>query len=230
MPVDEGSEHYMQQEVVEGLESELRRVREISAQLGIGASADVSGLVLEYEARIQTAKNFLHSLSRVRAEGSGVQHRAVAYAQPGAEDVFGDGEVQHEAPAHMVGDESQFEVCAWPFLRAERAACVAMGAARPAAGSRRRSDIGDGKHSPSNSQLKAKQDNGDGEAQHVRAALSQPKTGEVNGDSEVQNGAPAHLNGEGKSRHEAVPHLQPKAIEVKQITVDGAAGCWGRGQ
>ena len=33
------------------------------------------------------------------------------------------------------------------------------------------------KHSPSNSQLKAKQDNGGGEAQHVRAALLQPMTG-----------------------------------------------------
>ena len=47
MPLDEGSEHYMQQVVVEGLESELRRVREISAQGGFGASAGVSGLSAE---------------------------------------------------------------------------------------------------------------------------------------------------------------------------------------
>ena len=106
VPVDESSKHYMQQEVVEGLESELRRVREISARLGIGASADVSGLVLEYEAKIQTAKNVLHSLSRVRAEGSGVHHGASAYSQPRGKDVIGDGEVQHEAPAHLDGDES----------------------------------------------------------------------------------------------------------------------------
>ena len=41
-----GVERYMQQDVVEGLESELRRVREISAQLGIGASTDASGLAV----------------------------------------------------------------------------------------------------------------------------------------------------------------------------------------
>ena len=68
---------------------------------------------------------------------------------------------------------------------------MAEGAARPAAGSRRRSGIGKGKHLSSNSQLKAKEANGDGEAQHDRTALSQPKTKEVSGDSEVQHGAPA---------------------------------------
>ena len=118
----------------------------------------------------------------------------MAYAQPRAGDVFGDGEVQHEALVHLFGGESQLEVCAWPFLRAERAACVAMGAARPAAGSRRRSDIGDGKHSPSNSQLKAKQDNGDGEAQHVRAALSQPMTGKNKAKNENNNSYLTYFN------------------------------------
>ena len=134
MPLCEGSQHHMQQVLVEGLERNLRLVQDISARLGIGASASVVGLVLEFEAKIRAAK----------------------------------GEVQHEAPARMAGDKSQLEVCAWPFLRAERAACVAKGAARLAAGSRRRSDVGVGKHLPSNLQLKAKEDNGDGEAQHLQ--------------------------------------------------------------
>ena len=77
---------FVQRAIVEGLERDLRLVREISAQVGVGASASVLGLVLEYEAKIQTAKKVLHSLSRVRAEGSGVQHRAVAHAQPRAEE------------------------------------------------------------------------------------------------------------------------------------------------
>ena len=192
VPLDEGSEHYMQQDVVEGLERELQRFPECLAHVGCSASAWELGFVLEYEAKIQAAKEVLHSLSRVWAVGSGMQHGASAYSQPRAKDVIGDGEVQHEAPAHMVGDESQLEVFAWPFLRAERAACVAKGAARPAAGSRRRSGIGKGKHLPSNSQLKAKEANGDGEAQHDRSALSQPKTKEVNVDSEAQHEAPTH--------------------------------------
>ena len=100
VPLCEGSQHYMQQVLAEGLERDLRLFREISAQAGLSTSASGLSLVLEFEAKIRAAK----------------------------------GEVQHEAPARMAGDKSQLEVCAWPFLRAERAACVAKGAARPAAG------------------------------------------------------------------------------------------------
>ncbi len=71
MPLDEGSEHHMQQDVVEGLESELQRFRGCLARVGCSASAWGLGLVLEYEAKIQAAKKVLHSLSRARAEGSG---------------------------------------------------------------------------------------------------------------------------------------------------------------
>ena len=105
----------MQQDVVEGLERELQHFRECLAHVGCSASAWELGFVLECEAKVQAAKKVLLSVSRVRAEGSGVQHGASAYSQPRAKDVIGDGEVQHEAPAHMDGDESQLEAFAWPF-------------------------------------------------------------------------------------------------------------------
>ena len=60
----------------------------------------------------------------------------------------------------------------------------------------------------SDSQLKAKEVNGVGEMQHGAPAYSQPKALEVNGDGELQLEA------------QAVPNLQPKAMEVKQITVE----------
>ena len=96
MPLCEGSQHYVQQVLVEGLERDLRLFREISAQAGLSASASGLGLVLEFEAKIRAAK----------------------------------GEVQLEALALMAGDKSQLEMCAWPLLRAERAAGVVKGAAR----------------------------------------------------------------------------------------------------
>ncbi len=60
-PLCEGSEHDMQQDVVEGLESELQRIRECLARVGCSASAWELGFVLEYEAKIQAAKKVLHS-------------------------------------------------------------------------------------------------------------------------------------------------------------------------
>ena len=56
MPLCEGSQHHMQQVLVEGLERDLRLFREISAQAGLSASASGLGLVLEFEAKIRAAK------------------------------------------------------------------------------------------------------------------------------------------------------------------------------
>ena len=71
-----------------------------------------------------------------------------------------------------------------PFLLAEQAAYEAEEAALPAAGSRRRFGIGKGRNLSSYSQLKAKEVNGDGEVQLGAPAYSQPKAMEVNGDGE----------------------------------------------
>ena len=56
---------------------------------------------------------------------------------------------------------------------------------------------------------------------HVQHAFSDGSSG-----GEVHHEAPAHLNGEGKLRHEAAPHLLPKAMEVNgdgEVQRDGSA-------
>ena len=56
---------------------------------------------------------------------------------------------------------------------------------------------------------------------HIQKAVSDGSRG-----GEVHHEAPAHLNGEGKLRHEAAPHLQPKAMKVNgdgEVQRDGSA-------
>ena len=55
---------------------------------------------------------------------------------------------------------------------------------------------------------------------HVQHAFSDGSCG-----GEVHHETPAHLNGEGKLRHEAAPHLLPKAMEVNgdgEVQHDGS--------
>ena len=109
---------------------------------------------------------------------------------------------------------AEMEAILMPFLLAEQAAFEAGEAALPAAGSRRRCGIGKGRNLWSYSQLKAKEVNGDGEVQHGAPAYSQPKAMEVNGDGEVLLEAQAHLNGDGEVQHEESIRSHPEAMEV----------------
>ena len=68
VPLCEGSQHYMQQVLVEGLERDLRLFREISAQAGLGASASVLGLVMEFEAKTRAAKGEVQSEMEAKAQ------------------------------------------------------------------------------------------------------------------------------------------------------------------
>ena len=81
---------------------------------------------------------------------------------------------------------AEMEAILMPFLLAEQAAFEAGEAALPAAGGRRRCGIGKGRNLWSYSQLKAKEVNGDGEVQHGAPAYSQRKAKDVNGDGEVR--------------------------------------------
>ena len=59
-PLDEGSEYYEQQDVVEGMERQLQYFDESLARVGPSASAWELGFVLDFEAKIQAAKKVLH--------------------------------------------------------------------------------------------------------------------------------------------------------------------------
>ena len=91
-PADESRDQFAQQAIVEGLERDLRLVRAVSAQMGVGASASVMSLVLEFEAKILAAKK--------EAEWQR------ALQKPGVEG-HGPGAIDHGAPGCQCGEEKR---------------------------------------------------------------------------------------------------------------------------
>ena len=71
-PDDEGDELSLQQATVEKMEQQLRDLRVAASKVRLEASAvaHLSGVLREQETKLQAAKGVLHSLLRVRADGS----------------------------------------------------------------------------------------------------------------------------------------------------------------
>ena len=80
VPLREGSQHHVQQVLVEGLERDLRLFREISAQAGLSTSASGLCLVLEFEAKIRAAKGDVQHEARDHLAGG--ESQLDAYAWP----------------------------------------------------------------------------------------------------------------------------------------------------
>ena len=70
--MDEISEYYVQQAIVAEMERQLRTLEASCKDVNLDASTweHLEDFVLDYEAKILAAKEVLHSLIRVRAEGS----------------------------------------------------------------------------------------------------------------------------------------------------------------